>query len=170
MTAAGLILRKGPMNTIYDGFGNPIGFWVHDDGGRLTSGFKGRAGDCVTRAIAIATGRPYADVYDSINTVAKSERPRGRTKRSSAGNGVHKRTWRKFVEGLGWRWTPTMSIGSGCKVHLRQDELPSGPLIVAVSRHVVAMVDGVIYDTHDPSRDGMRCVYGYFQPPTRRRV
>jgi hypothetical protein len=32
------------------------------------------------------------------------------------------------------------------------------------SRHLVAVIDGVIHDTHDCSRDGTRCVYGYFQP------
>lgn len=42
-------------------------------------------------------------------------------------------------------------------------ELPSGRLIVAVSRHLCAVIDGVIHDTFDPSRDGTRCVYGYFQ-------
>ena len=55
-----------------------------------------------------------------------------------------------------------MAIGSGCKVHLRADELPSGRLIVSVSKHLTAVIDGVIHDNHDPSRDGTRCVYGYF--------
>lgn len=40
--------------------------WVFDDGGRQLAGRRGRAGDCVTRAIAIAAGRDYADVYDTL--------------------------------------------------------------------------------------------------------
>ena len=40
--------------------------WAYDDGGRAAAGFKGEAGDCVTRAIAIATGRPYREVYDAL--------------------------------------------------------------------------------------------------------
>jgi hypothetical protein len=56
-----------------------------------------------------------------------------------------------------------MRIGSGCMVHLRAEELPSGRLIVSVPRHLVAVVDGTIHDTHDSSRAGARCVYGYFQ-------
>jgi hypothetical protein len=36
--------------------------FVHDDGGRVAAGFKGHAGDCVVRAIAIATGIPYRQV------------------------------------------------------------------------------------------------------------
>jgi hypothetical protein len=47
-------------------------------------------------------------------------------------------------------------------VHLRDGELPSGRLIVQVSRHVVAVIDGVMHDTHDPSRNGQRAVYGYY--------
>jgi hypothetical protein len=55
-----------------------------------------------------------------------------------------------------------MAVGSGCKVHLRADELPSGRLIVRVSHHFAAVIDGVIHDTHDCSRGGTRCVYGYW--------
>jgi hypothetical protein len=55
-----------------------------------------------------------------------------------------------------------MAIGQGCKVHLRATELPAGRLIVQVSKHLVAVIDGVIRDTSDPSRGGKRCVYGYY--------
>lgn len=41
--------------------------WDEDDGGRAAAGFKGDTGDCVTRAISIATGRPYREVYDMVN-------------------------------------------------------------------------------------------------------
>jgi hypothetical protein len=34
--------------------------------------------------------------------------------------------------------------------------------VVRVSKHLVAVVNGVIYDNHNPSRDGTRCVYGYY--------
>jgi hypothetical protein len=57
-----------------------------------------------------------------------------------------------------------MRVGSGCRVHLRADELPPGRLIVRVSKHVAAVIDGVIHDTFDCSRGGTRCVYGYFTP------
>ena len=56
-----------------------------------------------------------------------------------------------------------MSIGSGCRVHLRADEPPPGRLIVKISRHYTAVIDGVIPDTHDASRGGTRCVYGYWR-------
>ena len=39
--------------------GDGVRSWIHDDGGRRAAGFKGEAGDCATRAIAIATGHEY---------------------------------------------------------------------------------------------------------------
>jgi hypothetical protein len=149
---------------------------VHTDGGRAAAGYTGTTGDCCARAFAIATGRPYQEVYDRINALAKTER-RGVRKRtiSNARTGVHKNTAHRLAYELAheyglWPhglpgttlWTPTMFIGQGCKVHLRADELPKGRLVVALSKHYSAVIDGVIHDTYDPARDGSRCVYGYW--------
>jgi hypothetical protein len=142
-----------------------------DDGGRRAAGYKGKAGDCVVRAIAIATGRPYQQIYDMVNGAAVYERT-GKRKRgkSDARTGVYKTSIKRVMKSLGWVWTPTMQIGSGCTVHLRADELPPGRLVVSVSKHLTAVIDGVIHDTHDCSRRGTRCVYGYWQPPDLRPV
>jgi len=139
--------------------------WEYDDGGRAKAGFRGVTGDCACRSIAIATQRPYREIYDLIIEAAKSERAskRRRTK-SHPRTGVWTVTMKRVMSELGFEWVPTMSIGSGCTVHLRADELPSGPVIARVSKHYVAVVDGVIRDTYDPSREGTRCVYGYFAP------
>lgn len=140
--------------------------FVYNDGGRREAGYRGDTGDCVVRAIAIATCIPYQEVYDSINVLAKDERITKRNKhRSSARTGVGRRTYDKYLEGHGWAWRATMLIGSGCKVHLRADELPPGRLIVRVSGHVAAVIDGVLHDTYDHSRGGTRCVYGYWSKP-----
>ena len=56
-----------------------------------------------------------------------------------------------------------MKVGTGCQVHLNAKELPAGRLIVRVSKHLTAVIDGIIQDTHDCSRSGTRCVYGYYQ-------
>lgn len=138
--------------------------WKYNDGGRQAAGYIGTTGDCVCRSIAIATELPYQDIYDRINALAERER-KGKRKRgkSSARTGVYKPTIRRVMESLGWVWTPTMTIGSGCKVHLKADELPAGRLVVSVSKHMVAVIDGVIHDTHNPDRGGSRCVYGYFR-------
>jgi len=137
--------------------------FIYTDGGRSEAGYKGIAGDCVVRSIAIVTGKPYQEVYDSINGLGRTERvSKRRRSKSSARNGVYKATYDKYIKSLGYTWIPTMFIGSGCKVHLRTDELPSGRLIVSVSKHMTAVIDGVIHDTHDCSRESKRCVYGYY--------
>lgn len=137
--------------------------FVYNDGGRADAGFRGDVSDCVTRAVAIATGVPYKTVYDAINLAAKSERlTAGRVRRSSARNGVRRNVFDKYIKSLGWSWVPTMGVGSGCRVHLRDGDLPMGRLIVRVSGHMVAVIDGVIHDTSNPDRDGTRCVYGYY--------
>ena len=140
--------------------------WVFDDGGRADAGYKGRVGDCVCRAIAIATETPYQQVYDRINELAKRER-KGKRRKSSARNGVRTKMVHDILEGdFGWEWHPTMQIGSGCKVHLSADELPAGRLVCRVSGHEVAVIDGVVHDTYDCTRDEGRCVYGYWIAPT----
>ena len=136
-----------------------------DDGGRSAAGYKGKTGDCVVRSIAIATGLPCQQIYDLVNEAATYERT-GTRKRgvSNARTGVYKSSIKRVMESLDWVWTPTMQIGSGCTVHLQGRELPSGRLVVSVSKHLTAVIDGVIHDTHDPSRRGKRCVYGYWRP------
>ena len=138
--------------------------YVYDDGGRAEAGFTGVTGDCVCRAIAIATEKPYREIYDLINEFGKRERSSSKRRgKSSARTGVYKPTIRKIMSHLGWEWVPTMKVGSGCKVHLRAEELPKGRIVCAVSRHEVAVIDGVIHDTYDCSRGGTRCVYGYYK-------
>ena len=151
---------------------------VVDDGGRAAAGYRGAAGDCVCRAIAIATGKPYREVYDELTALTKAWlakpargwRQRDYKKRcardgASPRNGSSREVAAQYLAGLGWRWTPTMAIGAGCQVHLRADELPPGRLVLSLSRHFAAVVDGVLHDTHDCSRDGTRCVYGYWEAP-----
>ena len=147
--------------------------WVYDDGGR-SQYFAGKnAGDCVTRSIAIAMQRDYREIYDALteaNKVFSNGRSRKALKLRAAGpsprDGVYREVYGPFIESQGWVWTPTMQIGSGCRVHLKADEMPAGRLIVRLSQHLTSMIDGVIHDTHDPSRGGTRCVYGYWSGPS----
>jgi hypothetical protein len=138
--------------------------FVYNDGGRQAAGFKGAADDCVVRAIAIATGKPYRVVYDELNARSKKERTR-KGSPSSSRTGVRRKVYEPYLKELGWQWTPCMQVGQGCKTHLRSDELPKGNLIVAVSKHMTAVLNGVMHDTHDCARGGTRCVYGYYYLP-----
>ena len=146
-----------------------------NDGGR-SKYFKGTAGDCVTRAIAIATKKDYKEVYNYLATEQKKL-----TGVKSARNGVSKIVYHKYLIENGFEWIPTMKRGQGCKVHLHKDELPSGTLVIRLSRHLTCMIDGVIYDTYNPQRGSRvvfsngvaidaitetRCVYGYYKLKT----
>lgn len=140
-----------------------------NDGGRADAGYKGFTGDCVARSIAIASGLPYSEVYDALAKGNAEQRITKRTKKRSAGvktasRGIYvTRKWfQHYMASIGFTWKPTMFIGKGCAVHLRADELPKGNLIISLSKHYTAMIDGVIHDTYDPSRNGTRCVYGYW--------
>ena len=137
--------------------------FVYSDGGRSKYFEAEKVGDCVCRAICNATGEDYKKVYDLINLRAKTER-KGRRKKSvsSARDGVYKENYSKILAEMGWEWHPTMTIGSGCHTHLCAEELPDGVLIVSVSKHLTCVKDGVLYDTYDCSREGTRCVYGYY--------
>lgn len=144
-----------------------------NDGGRKDAGYKGQTGDCVVRAIAIATGKPYQEVYDAMNTLSKEQKLGYRKvktkygtsyeKVSASRTGVVKKVYDKYLKELGYEWKATMGIGTGCRVHLLKEELPTGRIIASLSRHLVAVIDGTVNDTHDCSRDGKRCVYGYYK-------
>ena len=133
--------------------------WTYNDGGRAQAGYLGHPGDCVCRAIAIATGKTYQEVYDALNALKKSMRQTRLVRGSSARNGVARPVYEKYLQSIGWTFVPTMKIASGCKVHLHDGELPNGRIICRLSKHLVAVIDGVIHDTHDPQRE-----IAYFEP------
>tara|TARA_Y100000593_G_C4236808_1_gene299997 strand:- start:346 stop:804 length:459 start_codon:yes stop_codon:yes gene_type:complete len=139
----------------------------YNDGGRAETGRKGHTGDCVARAIAIAANLPYEEVYarlaDGKATQRRSKHDRGKRVRTASNGICVTRKWFKdYMHELGFKWTATMQIGSGCKVHLKADELPKGRLVVSLSKHYAAVIDGVLNDIYDCSREGTRCVYGYW--------
>jgi hypothetical protein len=148
--------------------------WAYNDGGR-SKYFKGSTDDCVTRAVAIATGLDYKKVYDMVNNLAENEYiSKHQHKFSSARTGVRKNTCRKLLEQLGWHWHACSGIGKGCTMHLTENEIPNGIIICALARHYVCVKNKVINDTWDSSTmtyydeygnlviNNNRCVYGYY--------
>lgn len=127
--------------------------FVYDDGGRSKYFKAANVGDCVVRAIAIATGKDYKEVYNEIKVFNNGK---------SCRNGTPKDVTKQYLKSLGYRWVATMKPGTGCRVHLKEDELPGGTIIVKLSHHLSCVKDGVIYDTYNCSRDETRCVYGYW--------
>ena len=141
-----------------------------NDGGRSAAGYKGKAGDCVVRSIAIVSALSYQKIYDDLYNASAEFRKTSRTKLARSLKqkndrprlGTHRVVVKKYLQKLGWNWTPTMFIGQGCKVHLKKSELPMGTLIVSCSKHITVVINGILHDTYDCSRRGTRCVYGYW--------
>ncbi len=115
---------------------NALRFEWHD-GGRIAAGFSGYTGDCVTRAITIASGKPYREIYDDLFE-AHDRSPR---------NGIGPEVTKQYLTQHGF-----VRIGL-----YEWDMLPLGPLVVRCSswrkRHLSAVIDRCIYDTWNPSVD-----------------
>jgi Protein of unknown function (DUF2786) len=126
--------------------------YVFNDGG-LAATKHNEINDCACRAIAIATERPYHEIWAAFKTLLETEGPR-------RANGVDESVQHKLMESLGWTWVRTP------KAHLREDDLPPGRLVVCIRGHSVAVVNGVVHDTFNPSRkkNGKPpLVYGYYK-------
>lgn len=152
--------------------------YSYNDGGRSEAGYKGDADDCVTRAISIVlqeggytdlpAGECYQMIYDEVTAAQKEYHANSRSKKLSkkagtARDGVYKKVSKELFKEYGGEWKATMQIGSGCQVHMRTDELPSGLLILNISKHVTVINNHKILDTFNPDREGTRCVYGYWK-------
>jgi hypothetical protein len=146
---------------------------LYDDGGRRAAGFKGRAGDCVVRALAIATRTDYRKVYDYCHNRMKhtesqsaltpdllarmTEEQRSRRKRqksyhASPRTGVPETVYGPWLKDRGFKYQKIR----GSKT-LRELPLPGRICVARVKRsksgrssHLVAIVDGVAYDTWNP--------------------
>lgn len=142
-----------------------------DDGGRAEAGFKGRCGDCGTRAAAIALGLPYKEVYDELNAITKEMHNKARTAKmkkyfsGSVRDGTAVEVMHEFMARHNWEWVSTMRIGSGCYIHLEdmanQFLVEGDSFVCRLAGHYCAVVNGTIRDTFEDRGD--RCVYGYWR-------
>ena len=66
-----------------------------NDGGRAAAGYKGKAGDCVVRSIAIVSGLPYQKIYDDLYEANEEFRTTSRTRlaKSFKHNSMSARSW-----------------------------------------------------------------------------
>ena len=125
--------------------------YVYNDGGRKEAGFKGNAGDCSVRAIAIAIGMDYKTAYKLIATANQNN---GKSK--SARRGIDKDLYSDVLKTLGWVWVAAPKfVGRKAKC----SDMPAGTVIARQAGHFVAVVDGVPQDTWNCSE---KMVYGYW--------
>lgn len=129
--------------------------YAYDDGGREAAGYKGDTSDCVCRAIAIATGRPYAEVYAELREYGW--RGDGKYNLNRASKWPTKRKPRKGNRRL-YRAIESKIIGSdyvglaianGRRAKFYDGELFPARCVVKMACHLAAVVNGKVRDTWD---------------------
>jgi len=138
----------------------------YDDGGRYAAGFHqpAVAGDCITRAAAIAAGRPYAETHEGLTAAARlfSLFPL-----RSADHGVPAFALGRWMRRSGFRWVRAKGVGLGDPRFARGRYI----VIAAIKGmrrglwpvgHAFAVVDGAIRDTFDPRGLNLQIV-GYWE-------
>ena len=134
--------------------------YKYNDGGRAAAGFKGHTGDCVTRAICIATGSSYRETYTDLQiahrqflhtltparrrshgkTISNAEMDQGKSR------GINMTVYEPVLRKLNWackyvgRITPTQAVKQFGE-----------NLILKTPHHLVAILDGVLLDTWNSS-------------------
>ena len=127
----------------------------YNDGGR-SQYFKGKTGDCATRAMAIALELDYKDCYKELaaaNFVATGEK--------TARKGIYKNTLNNVLKKHGWKWNAAPKFqGRKAKYY----DMPQGRVIARMSKHFVAVIDCVVWDNWDSTS---KMVYGYWSKEQR---
>ena len=114
---------------------------------------KRKTKDCVVRAIATATGKPWVEVYDDLCRIGReiSDMPSDR------------RVYERLLAQYGWRKCAMPRGADGKRMTLAQFNDAIGgsqTMIVSVILHLAAVVDGELQDTWDCSR---KCVGNYWK-------
>lgn len=124
--------------------------WRITDAGRTSSRRPRQTNDCTVRALALSVGLSYDEAYDYL--AAKGRK---------CGKGFHLEIllnkW-PGVDKLSFpakKGEPRMSLASFVTSH------PSGTYVVRTAKHVQAVINGVIHDTHATRLS--RCVYTAWQ-------
>jgi hypothetical protein len=125
--------------------------YIKNDGGRSQAGYKGSAGDCGARAMAIALGLDYQTAY---NQLAQANKDRGFAK--SARNGIYKDVYSDVLAKHGWHWVSAPKfVGRKAKCA----DMPLGIVIAQQAGHYVAVTNGIPNDIWDCSQ---KMVYGFW--------
>tara|TARA_R100000808_G_C2152941_1_gene162742 strand:- start:737 stop:1273 length:537 start_codon:yes stop_codon:yes gene_type:complete len=126
-----------------------------NDGGRKDAGFKGKARDCVTRAIAVAEGRDYNEVREELMAAKKHwmetsrSKAAKRAKSTSVRNGTPHDVYRPYLEARGWERKSLIKFGDPSRKELIKEEVPMGTVIVEIPKHIMAVIDHVVNDAWD---------------------
>ena len=121
----------------------------YDDGGRYKAGFRDNVGDCVTRSISILFGFDYLDAHQQVNILVR----RFNDRKSLVPDGISTKSTKKLMKHYGLIWNQTNSF---------LDIPRNRKIILNFPNHVCAVIDGIMYDTHDNRKNTNR-IYGYWK-------
>ena len=128
--------------------------YLKNDGGRKIAfpNADNRAGDCVIRAISIATGNDYKKVWNDLFSISLQT---GNFPNADS-------TCVAYLEQQGWE---RIKFGKQM-VRLTSNKIPKDKTIICHTRgHWVAMIDGTIFDKWDSrtnSRGDSNRVFSYY--------
>lgn len=112
---------------------------------------KDTYGDCVIRALTKATGKEWATVFDELVPIARELQCMPNSKAS----------YQRYLIENGFTYQG-ISNKKGSKrptVDRFAKDHPKGVYVLVVANHLVAVVDGIYYDTWD---SGFKSLYGYW--------
>lgn len=98
--------------------------------------------DCVIRAISILTNRSWNDVYEELGNLANKD-----SMMMDSVIFVEKYLDSKYLRKCHYSKTLEEFV----------KEFPKGKYAVTMNGHITAVIDGVIYDTFNPSNRTIRC-------------
>ena len=102
--------------------------------------------DCIIRAITLATGKQYFDVFDDMIKIADDK----------DWEIDEIRTANEYLKGLGWQMYDVLGKAPTVKQY---SKMYSDPEIVVVNGHATFTKDGNIYDTWNCSRYHVKYVF-----------
>ena len=127
--------------------------YSHDDGGRAAAGFKGSAGDCVVRAIAILTREPYPHIYRRMASAMKQ------AGYSASGDGYRQKPRAGARPTISCRKVQNLvkvsyglrrvNLGRGPRPTYTEAWVLHGNCLVGTTKHISAIIDKTLRDTFD---------------------
>lgn len=122
------------------------GRFQYTDGGRSKYYTLKNVGDCVIRAIAIATEKDYKKLVEETWEFTKNY-----------GLQISDQTvYELYLESIGWERVSSPKF-KGRKAKAK--DLPKGRYIMSQANHLSALVDGVIHDIWNTSNRMVYCYY-----------
>ena len=107
-------------------------------------------GDCVVRAVSLATGQSWEDTFTmvALTALAMHDMPNSN------------KVWQMYLKSLGLRRREVPDTCPDCyTVGDFADDHPKGTFVVGTGTHAVCVIDGKCYDTWDSRPESIEFYY-----------